>query len=381
MLNHASIRVRLRDVTTVVEVAGNMHIHTRYSDGEKLHAEIAEDAIAAGLDFIIITDHNVWVQGVEGYYRNEQGKVLLLVGEEVHNVRRQPQASHFLAYGVEKELARFADDPQRLIDETLSSGGYGFLAHPHERELDLIRSPDLGWHDWEIEGFSGLELWNYMSVFKNRVVERLEELPIKNRLAAAFVALRMTLNPERHVIGPQPETLALWDDFLARGMRVAVIGNADAHGTPMSLGPIHRVIYPYEFLFRAVNTHVLIGRPLSGDVVADRRAIVRAIGEGHGWVGYDMAASTRGFRFTAQGESSIHMGREMPFGGGATLQVSAPERCRIRLIRHGQVMAEADNATNLTLLPEGPGAYRVECWLPYQGEERGWIFSNPIYLR
>ncbi len=52
--------------------SGNMHIHTRYSDGEKLHAEIAQDAITAGLDFIIITDHNTYVTGVEGYYKNRE---------------------------------------------------------------------------------------------------------------------------------------------------------------------------------------------------------------------------------------------------------------------------------------------------------------------
>ncbi|HMT20380.1 MAG TPA: hypothetical protein PKE20_03905 [Promineifilum sp.] len=44
--------------------SGNMHIHTRYSDGEKWHADVAHDAIAAGLDFIIVTDHNVYVTGV-----------------------------------------------------------------------------------------------------------------------------------------------------------------------------------------------------------------------------------------------------------------------------------------------------------------------------
>ena len=54
--------------------SGNMHIHTRFSDGEKLHADIAHDAIAAGLDFIIVTDHNVHVTGVEGYYQNERGR-------------------------------------------------------------------------------------------------------------------------------------------------------------------------------------------------------------------------------------------------------------------------------------------------------------------
>jgi hypothetical protein len=209
--------------------SGNMHIHTRYSDGEKWHAAVAHDAIAAGLDFIIVTDHNVYVTGVEGYYESEHGRVLLLTGEEVHNVRRRPQASHFLAYEACRELAAFAADPQALIDHTLEAGGYGFLAHPHEDDLPLIDAPDLGWHDWEIEGFSGLEIWNYMSVFKNTIAQRLERMRWKNRILASLVALRMTLRPERYMVGPDARTLALWDGFLQRGLRVAAIDASRPH--------------------------------------------------------------------------------------------------------------------------------------------------------
>lgn len=364
----------------MVEVTGNMHIHTRYSDGDKWHDTVAEEAIAAGLDFIIVTDHNVWVQGVEGYYRRENGHVLLMTGEEVHNVRREPQASHMLAYGAGKELSPYAADPQQLIDETLTAGGYCFLAHPHERDLDLIDSPNLGWHDWDIEGFTGLEIWNYMSSFKNAVADRLDQLPLRNKYLSIAVALRMALRPETAVIGPDAETLAVWDGFLAKGMRVAAVGNSDAHATPSQLGPIKRVIYPYEFLFRAVNTHLLLPRELSGELEADRALILRAIGRGNGWVGYDMPYPTRGFRFTVQGEKRGSMGDEMVLGTGATLQISAPARCRIRLIRHGVVMAEVERATNLAHVPLEPGAYRVECLIEYQGRERGWIYSNPIYL-
>jgi hypothetical protein len=361
--------------------SGNMHVHTRYSDGEKLHAEIAEDAIAAGLDFIIITDHNVYVSGVEGYYENEHGRVLLLTGEEVHNVRRQPQASHFLAYGAGRELATYAAAPQALIDETLSAGGYGFLAHPHEDDLTLINMPDLGWHDWDIEGFSGLEIWNYMSAFKNTVAQRLDALRWKNKLNSLLVALRMTLHPERYMKGADPRTVALWDDFLAKGMRIAAVGNSDAHGTPMRLGPLRREVFPYEFLFRAVNTHVLLDTPLNGDVEHDRRLLTRAIGRGNSWVGYDMPGPTDAFRFTVQGVKKGIMGDEMPLSMGATLQVKAPVRCRARIIRHGTVVAEVERESNLTYIPDEPGAYRVECYIPYEGEERGWIYSNPIYLR
>ena len=365
----------------MIEVAGNMHIHTPYSDGSGWHESIAESAIAAGLDFVIVTDHNVWVHGVEGYYERDNGRVLLMTGEEVHNVRRQPQASHMLVYGVRKELSPFAADPQLLIDETLTAGGYCFLAHPHERDLDLIDSPDLGWHDWDIEGFTGLEIWNYMSSVKNAVADRVDGLRFKNKAVASLVALRMALRPETAVIGPERETLAVWDDFLAKGMRITAVGNSDAHAAPMHLGPIKRVIYPYEFLFRAVNTHLLLPQALSGDIDDDRASILKAIGRGNSWVGYDMPHMTTGFRFTVQGERNGVMGDEMVLGSGATLQISTPTRCKIRLIRHGKVVAEVERATNLAHVPAEPGAYRVECLIDYEGQERGWIYSNPIYLR
>jgi hypothetical protein len=267
-----------------------------------------------------------------------------------------------------------------LIDETLTAGGIGFLAHPHERDLPLINSPDLGWHDWDIEGFTGLEIWNYMSSFKNVVADRIDSMRWKNKLFGLWTALRMTLHPERHVTAPDPATLALWDDYLQKGVRVTAVGNSDAHGTPMNLGPIHREVFPYEFLFRSVNTHVLLPKPLSGDLVQDKRMLLRAIGRGHSWVGYDLPGSTSDFRFTVQGVKKGILGDEIPLGTGATFQVRAPGRCRIRLIRHGRVMVEVERESNLTYMPTEPGAYRVECYVPFEGRERGWVFSNPIYL-
>ena len=86
------------------EYVGNLHIHTVYSSGTARHADVAQAAEAAGLNFVITTDHNVWVQDAEGYY----GSVLLLVGEEVHNIQRNPPANHLLVYGAEQELAPYA---------------------------------------------------------------------------------------------------------------------------------------------------------------------------------------------------------------------------------------------------------------------------------
>jgi hypothetical protein len=369
-------------VAEFVEAVGNLHIHTRYSDGEQWHEGVARDAARAGLDFVVVTDHNVWVSGVEGYYEFAEGRILLLTGEEVHDVRRQPQANHFLVYGAEQELSPFASDPQQLIDAANKAGGCGFIAHPFEEDLPLFpEGGDLGWHNWEVAGYTGLEIWNYMSSFKNEVSRHLRSLRWQNGLYGRASVLPLALHPERYITAPEPEALTRWDELLAEGRRVAAIGNADAHGTPMHLGPISREIFPYEFLFRAVNTHVLLRQPLTGDLGVDKALIFGAIGRGNAWVGYDMAHPTKGFRFSGHGATRGIMGDDIRLDLGATLQVMAPTKAHLRLIHMGAVVAEAPNAQTLTYTPVDEGAYRVECLIPYEGRERGWIYSNPIYLR
>jgi hypothetical protein len=88
------------------ETVANLHMHTPYSDGAWSHAQIAEAALAAGLDCVCVTDHNVWVKGPARYYAQGDRRVLLLIGEEIHDQTRVEQKNHLLVYGAEQELAR-----------------------------------------------------------------------------------------------------------------------------------------------------------------------------------------------------------------------------------------------------------------------------------
>lgn len=351
----------------MVDVKGNIHIHTPYSDGTGYHQAIAEAAIAAGLDFVIVTDHNVWVDGVEGYYTTAAGRVLLLVGEEIHDVRRQPGGNHLLVIGAECELAQHAADPQSLIAAAAEAGGYTFLAHPYDAAVPVINQCSYAWTEWNVEGFTGLELWNYMSNFKVQITSKRQ-------------AIRATASPEKYLAGPDEQTLAKWDALLAAGRRLSVIGGSDAHAQTYTLGPITRTVFPYQFLFEAVNTHLLLEEPLTGEFAADKARVLAAVGGGRGWVGYDMARPTTGFRFSAQSLTKGTIGDEVKLGAGATLQVIAPAKADIRIIHDGAVVAEIKNSLALTHIPVEEGAYRAECLLDYAGEKRGWIYSNPIYL-
>lgn len=349
------------------ELTGNIHLHTIYSDGTGTHEEVAAAAVAAGLDFLVVTDHNVLVEGVDGYYATEQGRVLLLTGEEVHDVRREPQCNHCLVIGAAEEMAPHAPDPQKLIDAVTQAGGYTFLAHPHDPPAVAVHELDYAWYDWDITGFTGLELWNYMSNFKKPLTTKL------NALRAAF-------HPERYIDQPPPATLAKWDELLAHGRRVAVVGGSDGHAITYQMGPLSRTLFPYEAMFRCVNTHLLLDDPLTGELGQDKATLFKAIGRGRGWVGYDLPHPTRGFRFSGQSRTKGTMGNEVLMDAGATLQILTPAKCNIRLIHNGQITAAIDNDNRLTHIPIETGAYRVECYIPFEGQLRGWIFSNPIYL-
>ena len=342
------------------EIAGNLHMHTPFSDGEWYHDQIAGAAAAAGLDFVVVTDHNAWVQGPEGYH----GNVLVLVGEEVHDNRRQPQANHMLIYGADAEMCLHAESPQGLIDAARARGALTFLAHPIDPPLRFIGEEGLDWVDWDVEGYTGIELWNYMSEFKGRIPNRL-------------IALWNAFSPQRAIRGPFRQVLAIWDNLLAQGRRMAAIGGADAHGGTYALGPISRTVFPYEYLFRCVNMHLLIERPLGGDVATDKQSIYAALAQGRGWIGYDLLGSTRGFKFTARSmANTAGIGDDLKRAAAVTFEVETPASARIRLIRSGHGVVARSGGRTLKYTTADAGAYRAE--VTRRG--RGWIYSNPIYV-
>ena len=349
------------------ELVVNLHMHTLYSDGTGTHKEIARAALKCGLDAVIVTDHNVLVSGPQGYYSEGKKRVLMLVGEEVHDQTRNPQKSHLLVLGADREMATFAPDPQNLIDQVRGAQGMSFLAHPFDRECKPIGHASISWDDWGVRGFTGLELWNGMS-----------ELKVYGR--SAFHFLFYVFFPR--LLVRQPQALQKWDELLNAGNKVVAIGGADAHAFHASLGPLPLTIFPYETHFRAINTHILVPDALTGDADADRRTIYAALAAGHAFIGYDLPASTKGFHFSAHGrESTAICGDELPAEGGVTFKLRLPAAAECHLLRNGEVVQKWKEYEICSYVTTQPGVYRVEVYRPFLGRRRGWIFSNPIYVR
>ena len=350
------------------EIIASIHIHSVYSDGLKTPPQIARDAAEQGVDAIVMTDHNVFPVGFNGYYSHNHRRVLLMTGEEIHDKNRQPQKNHMLALGISQDLSPAARDPQQLIDAIRADGGLSFIAHAYDPELSVIDEADLSWVDWQVHDFTGLELWNNLSELKVRV---------KNN----FQVVLFALFPQFMALEPPGQIRAIWDRLLSEGQKTYALGGVDAHTFRFHFGPIKLEVFPYRYHFRSIRTHILLDEVLSGDAEQDSQAIIRALGQGRAFIGYDLPKPTRGFRFfAASGNSQVEMGERGKLEPEQQLNVDLPAPAECRLIRDGELLDTRKVAQGFSWALTQPGVYRLECYRRFLGKKRGWIFSNPIWI-
>ena len=113
-----------------VWLRGNLHMHTKRSDGWVSYEDAIARYEAAGYDFIAVTDH--WVRSERG---TTPGGMLLLSGCEYHvGSTVQEGIYHIVGVGMETEPALTLGEPgltaQRMIDAIRAAGGLAILAHP-----------------------------------------------------------------------------------------------------------------------------------------------------------------------------------------------------------------------------------------------------------
>ncbi|MBT3256204.1 MAG: PHP domain-containing protein [Deltaproteobacteria bacterium] len=170
------------------EYIGNVHIHTRYSDGEKTVPEIARHAALANLDFIIINDHDYMAKTLHVEYEGYHGGVLVLMGLELGK-----RFHHYLAFDLSEMVRGKGLRPQSVIDHVKEKGGFGFLAHPFEKGMPFRdNSIAYTWNDLSVTGYTGICIWNFSSRWKERV---------RTVLHGLFFLVVQNLDPERS----QPE--------------------------------------------------------------------------------------------------------------------------------------------------------------------------------
>lgn len=329
-------------------IRGAWHVHTTRSDGRGTLDEVVRAAREAGLQFVVISDHNVLAPEDQGY----RDGVLVVEATEAST-----RYGHVVAVEVPRALSveEREGDPLRAI---AALGGRAVIPHPlHPRR------PFTGWGTGPWKGFEVVSNdSSWYAVLDGRELGRaaraLAYLPWDR--ARAVVELFGDLGPER----------SRFDEELRAGREPGgprpakvLLCSADAHGYPS-----------YEAAFEAFSMAVPV--TLSGDATADARGVVDALLDGRAACVFDGVAAA----------SSVSLSAD-PDGRAFLLAIDAPElgRARFALLRDGspvsRVAAPTGGGAVEVRLPCGegscpPGDYRVEgSW-----DGRPWIFTNPVTI-
>lgn len=334
-----------------IQIKGAIHVHSDYSDGTGSVENIVAAAKAAGLDYVILTDHDTTEALDDGWSGRHDG-VLVVVGAEISPPRR----GHCLCLGADDVTGYRWMPDEHYLHKLRRQGADVYIAHPEGRIKTTFGLNLKEWRAWESEHFDGIEIWSYMHDWVENLT--LPGLP------------KYYLNPDAAIDGPDEHVLALWDRLNLR-RKVVGLGALDAHAVRMFFGLF--TAFPYEFLFRTVLTHAIVD-DWGGDAGNDTARLRDALRAGRSFVSYEGLGRADGFCFEGN-DGDLQMGDRKPLARGATLEVSLPQTAQIALIHNGSV-AEARTAQNLHFKAASPGIYRVEARL----EGRPWVFSNPICL-
>jgi acetyl esterase/lipase len=316
-----------------------LHIHAEDAAHTKgTRAEVLAAAKETGARVVVFTDHG---GPKPETWRGLRDGILFLAGEE--------------------------NGGAGLLRIPADAGGSGgselrFLSHIEER------------YEATTEGLDGMEICNrHTDAVVDKSLEKYVEKAAAEpeswrRLVEAFRAYP----DEVFATGTdyRDRIFAKWDAEITRKPFTG-IGANDAHQNQIFQGT---TLDPYAVSFRNLSTHLLM-RDLS------EREVRQALHNGHAYVAHDWLCDPTGFAFSAVNNLGVFpMGDGAPMVGTTRVVAVAPLPAKLRLIHQGKVIEE-NTGTNLTYAAKDPGAYRLEAWLTVDGEDRPWIYSNPVYLK
>jgi hypothetical protein len=164
---------------------GELHCHTVHSDGDSAVELVIGDALARGLDFLAITDHNAisHLAPMLAYQQTRQPAITLIPGCEMTTYY-----GHWNAWGLNDWVefrVETPDDLRRAMREAARRGALVSCNHPRQY------GPD--WDFRDVTDFHCLEVWNGPWMLNNA------------------------------------EAMAYWHSLLRAGLRVPIVGGSDMH--------------------------------------------------------------------------------------------------------------------------------------------------------
>lgn len=376
------------------EYRGILHSHSKIShDSEVPPEEILKAMQTAGLDFICLSDHAVKGRAdFDWQWRGLHEGRLFIPGFELKD--------GMMPFGVRPGvvLEEATPDPA-LARQIQTNGGVLFYAHSEEPR------------NWDEPTLTGMEIYNIHSDLKRRpggVGAMLPEILVNlNRHPESLyrsLFMRPTdflqhwdeLNRTRHLTGiagndchqnvglrgfcTVSNTLHI-EDTSPRTVAEVRLGWFTRPLARLAFGPLepgrrlfHVQLDPYARSAHFVNTHVLASE-------LGEAAILDSLRAGRVFVGFDMLADARGFRWRAVGNGPpVVMGESATFSPATRLEALSPLPGRFTVLRDGKQVYQT-TGRGIEWAPPGPGKYRVEVELDLAGEWVPWIYANPIELR
>lgn len=357
---------------------GVTNVHTQLSSGSGDIAKVIAAAQTAGLDFLSITDLNMFDKpsSLAGYH----GNVLVMMdGEYSYSNSRLlnigATSSRHLQ-GVGRSQVLFGDMLTQAQKD--QDTGLLFLAHPLKARYK--------WSGEYPPGLDGIEIINLKSMWQEAWTKQrasfffsLMVFPFHEQLAL----LRLFEEPR--------EEIRLWDELNVH-RRVLGIAGADAEAKLIVGGANSFLKFPtYETLFSLVRNHVLLKSELTGNSMNDVDKLAGALRQGQFYMSLDILGNPKGFNAVLKNKRGqiSPMGSQLKFEEGMQLEITLPQKPNVPfdviILRNGERMMTSNaQVTNYVL--NSPGVYRVmvrviptlpipdgKKWIP-------WIYTNPFYV-
>lgn len=334
-------------------VRGVIHVHSTFSDGGGTPTEIVAEADEAGLDFVVLTDHN---STAAREFEGRSGNTDLFVESESSTL-----AGHALSFSSlsgarntpDSELAALAYQ-HFLGSEGSPNGFFIALAHPSN-----IKNP------WSrLDRFSdGYEVVNFDSSWQRSLSDSvlnflmtLSLYPINNYLSAL------------KFFDVYEKDLVAWDAMNSTpGNHFGILAH-DTHAK-LKLKSDWWWKWPdYTTTFKLASNVVFL-KGLPPESFADRKqAIYDSLRNGRLAIAFDGILPFQGNSWTAQcGESSAGSGEEIRFQNGCEFKVELPNgpfKYVLKLKKNGELVHTVNTREPVAMLPlDGPGIYRLEVWV------------------
>ena len=333
---------------------GAIHIHSLLSDGTGDVEKISKKAKACGLDWIIITDHNNF-DVKEGIING----VTVIKGEEIS----LDDKNHYLCFGINKCLYP-SEDISDNIEEVRSIGGFGFAAHPDEREKRQNTKQAIKWLDKTVIP-DGVEIWNWFSQWGDNYNS-------KNIFTIAYSYFF------RHKLVKKPwqETLNWWDKLNNEKKEIVpAIGGIDAHALKIRDYIIPVTVFPYKTTFKTISNQIFTEEPLKDDFKERKEQILNALKKGNNLIINRKTYKKAPEIFVKNSNETIYCGEKIKLDENTYLNFNCDKKVYLKIYRNGIEIFSGITKNEKIRITES-GKYRVEAEI----NGYGYVYSNPFVV-